>query len=142
MTILLIRHAIAKDRHRWEGDDDARPLTKHGRAQADALVSQLGGFPIDRVLSSTAVRCVDTVIPLAYARGCEVEREPALAEGSGLDAARLVARLLEQGVAVALCTHGDVVPEVMDALDAECDRCAKGSTWVLERGVATYIPAP
>lgn len=143
MTLLLVRHAVAKARHRWDDDDDLRPLNKRGRDQAALLVEHLGSFTFSRVLSSPATRCVDTVSPLAAARGLKVEAEDALAEGTGRGAVALVERLLDEGANVALCSHGDVIPEVLDALRIDWDRCAKGSTWVLQsRAKATYLPPP
>jgi broad specificity phosphatase PhoE len=57
----LIRHAKAGDRGAWQGPDELRPLTKGGARQADGLAERLGGEPIARVISSPAVRCLDTV---------------------------------------------------------------------------------
>jgi 8-oxo-(d)GTP phosphatase len=143
VTVLLIRHAVAKDRHRWEGDDDLRPLTARGRKQAELLVEQLAAFAVSSLLSSPSVRCVDTVAPLAAARRLSVEVDDVLGEGTGRGAVAFVERLLDAGADAALCSHGDVIPEVLDALRIDWDRCAKGSTWVLEsRSKATYLPPP
>src|SRR4051794_21137491 len=103
MSILLVRHAIAVDRHRW-GDkpDEERPLRKSGRRQADALVGQLSSHDITRVLSSPFERCVETVAPLAQARGVPVERSDALAEGATREAVELVRSLV--GTTAVLCT--------------------------------------
>jgi len=138
MSLLLVRHAIAVDRHKWgDGPDEERPLRKQGRRQADALVDQLEGYEISRVLSSPFERCVETVAPLAQARGVQVERSDALAEGGAYEAVELVRSLM--GTPAALCTHGDIVPRVLehfvvhDGIELGPDpRWAKGSTWVLE----------
>ena len=145
-AVLLVRHADAGDRGRWRGDDRVRPLSATGRRQAQALVGQLAGYGVVRVVSSAYVRCVQTVEPLALARQLPLETSPALAEGATRDD---VDSLLEQvtGTAVVLCTHGDVAGEVLDALGRPDGPCAKGSTWVLEpagrRLVATkYLEPP
>jgi 8-oxo-dGTP diphosphatase len=137
VPVLLVRHAVALDRHDWKTDDAERPLRKRGRRQAEALVSLLGDHRIDRVLSSPFVRCVETVVPLAAARGCPLEETTDLAEGASHEAVALV-RSLAGGHAV-LCSHGDVIPRVHehlvvhDGVDLGHDpRCAKGSVWVLE----------
>jgi 8-oxo-dGTP diphosphatase len=137
VPLLLVRHAVALDRHDWKSDDEARPLRKRGRRQAEALVSLLADYEVDRVLSSPFVRCVETLVPLAAARGCALEETAALAEGASHDAVALV-RSLAGGHAV-LCSHGDVIPRVLehlavhDGVDLGHDpRCAKGSVWVLE----------
>ena len=112
----------------------------------------LEGYSPQRILSSPAIRCVETVTPLAGALHLKVEEEEVLAEGAGLAALALV-----RGVAnekIALCTHGDVIPEILVALADEDHldlgprpRQAKGSVWVLEaegsRFVkAVYLPPP
>lgn len=130
-AVLLVRHGDAGDRGRWRGDDRLRPLSAEGRRQAQALVGQLAGYGVARVLSSAYVRCVQTVEPLAVARRLPLETSPALAEGATRDD---VGALLAQvtGTAVVLCTHGDVAGEVLDAMGLPDGPCAKGSTWVLE----------
>ncbi len=150
MTVLLIRHAAAGSRKEWKGDDRLRPVSDKGRRQAKALIEQLEPWAPSRVLSSPYRRCVETVKPLADELGLKVEEVDELAEGAALDAVNLVRSL--QGSHVALCTHGDVIPEILVALADEdhlelgpAPRQAKGSTWVLEskngRFVsATYIP--
>ncbi|MEY2476681.1 MAG: 8-oxo-(d)GTP phosphatase [Actinomycetota bacterium] len=137
MPLLFVRHAVAADRHDWMADDEHRPLRKRGRRQAEALVPILAGFDVERVLSSPFVRCVETVIPLAAARGCPVEETTDLAERSTHDAVALVRSLA--GRNAVLCSHGDVIPRVLehlvvhDGLDLGHDpRWAKASTWVLE----------
>ncbi len=142
VTILFVRHAVAKARHRWDDDDELRPLTSRGRAQAEALVDLLANYGITRVLSSPSVRCIETVEPLAAARALSVEVEDALAEGHGKRAAEYVRAMLDAGADVALCSHGDVIPDVVEALGFDCRWCAKGSVWVLDGRGATYVPPP
>jgi 8-oxo-dGTP diphosphatase len=146
--VLLIRHAKAGVRERWQGDDRLRPLTRSGRRQSEALVEQLAEHPIGRILSSPYVRCVQTVEPLAAARGLPVEETEALAEGAGTGPLQ---RLLGEVGDAALCTHGDVVQEFVERLHhrgvAVDGGLAKGSTWVLEviHGevvAARYLPPP
>jgi phosphohistidine phosphatase SixA len=146
--VLLIRHAEAGDRERWKGDDRLRPLTRPGRRQAQALVDQLRDTPIARVLSSPYVRCVQSVEPLADARGLTVERTEDLAEGAGHGPLR---RLLGEVGDAALCTHGDVVHDLLEWLDHHGvvldGGMAKGSTWALdvihgEVVEARYLPPP
>jgi 8-oxo-(d)GTP phosphatase len=131
--ILLIRHAKAGSRERWQGDDRLRPLTRSGRRQAEALVEQLRDEPIERILSSPYLRCIQTVELLAAARGLRVEPTDDLAEGAGIGP---LLRLLAQLGNAALCTHGDVVQEFVEWLHhrgVAVDRgLAKGSTWALD----------
>jgi 8-oxo-dGTP diphosphatase len=146
VPLLLVRHAVALARRKWDSPDEGRPLTKRGERQADALASRLAEYPVTEVLSSPSVRCVDTVGPLAKARGLSVEISDALAEGSTIDGLELVRRLT--GQTAALCSHGDVIPYVLEALVAqdgidlgEQPASAKGSTWVLEDDGTRFVKA-
>ena len=91
-----------------------------------------------------------TLRPLAERLSLRVEPLVELGEGNAAAALSLVRALAEEKVAV--CTHGDVVAEVLVAL-ADEDRLelgdrprqAKGSTWVLESSggrfaTARYLP--
>jgi phosphohistidine phosphatase SixA len=105
------------------------------------------------------VRCRETVEPLAETRGVPVEDADELAEGTPLsEALRLIDKVKDEPT--VLCTHGDVIGEILHhlssqhvRLDAGDDaapselRFPKASTWVLEiddgeivRG--RYLPAP
>jgi hypothetical protein len=96
------------------------------------------------------VRCVQTVAPLAAAAGLHVDEQDRLAEGAGPDWA--MAQLATAG-GVVLCTHGDVMAEVVTAL-AEARvpiqggmQWAKAGTWAFDvaggRIVAgRYLPPP
>ena len=151
MKVFVVRHAKAGDRTSWTQADEHRPLTKSGRRQAEALVDLLAAERITRVVSSPYVRCVQTVAPLAAARGLEVELDAALAEGAPLDA---VLDLIDRAGSGALhCTHGDVGTDLIDDLadrrvtGADASLMKKGSTWVLEGADraftrATYLPPP
>ena len=137
MTLYLVRHGDAGPRHEWRQPDDLRPLSKKGRRQAKALVGLLADRPVARVLSSPSMRCCQTVEPLARELGVEIEQTPALMEGASTSKALdLVDSLLQQNA--VLCSHGDVIPDVLRALTrrgmkVDGDRAwAKGSVWELE----------
>lgn len=152
MTVYVVRHAKAGDREEWKGDDRLRPLTKPGWRQADALVEILEDRPIDRILSSPYVRCRQSVEPLAKARRLPVEPSAELEEGAGgASIIRLIKRYAGQNV--VLCTHGDLVEDLLGRLVDQgiiSRRQAsneKGGTWVLEAkngtvSHATYLAAP
>lgn len=144
--ILLIRHAVALPRETWVGDDELRPLNERGLRQAKLLPELLAPYEVGRVLSSPAVRCTATVAPLAAHRELSVVRAPELAEGNGSVAAEYVLGL-DDGV--ALCTHGDVAEDVLDAVALagwpipRTRPCAKGSTWLLDpTDRAVYLTPP
>jgi phosphohistidine phosphatase SixA len=135
VSLLLNRHALAGHSREWQGDDRVRPLDERGRRQAEALVDALAEFELDRIVSSPYVRCVQTVEPLAEARGFELE----LDEQLGADRLEEVPEVLERlkGQNAVVCTHGDL-PWLGDR------KFKKGSTWVLDEELepVRYIPPP
>jgi 8-oxo-(d)GTP phosphatase len=87
--------------------------------------------------AAPAVRCLQTVEPLARRRGVPIETTDAL--GVDADPDGLVALLLDPAATEAvLCSHGELIGKVVERLvgqlpDAELELIwPKGSTWVLE----------
>lgn len=140
MTLHLVRHAHAGDRSRWaDADDLDRPLSDTGVAQAAAIDTWFADRPVRAVWSSRAVRCAQTVGPLAYRLGLEVERRDELTEGAR--SAVLLELLRAEALAdddLVMCSHGDLIPEVLNTLLREGmvitggRGCEKGSIWSLE----------
>jgi len=125
--VLLVRHARAGDRGEWAGDDAHRPLDAKGRKQAKRLAKRLEDLGATRLVSSPALRCVQTFEPAAKRLGLRLEQRDELAEGGGPD--RLLSLLEDLGNSVpALATRGDVIAEVV-GWEAPCK---KGSIWILE----------
>jgi broad specificity phosphatase PhoE len=114
MSLYVVRHVKAGDRTRWTGLDDERPVSKRGHAQAVALADRLVSGDVTALISSPAVRCVQTLQPLADRLGTKVETDERLAEGSPLESALDVVR--EAPDSAVLCSHGDVITELIDAL--------------------------
>ena len=135
MSLLLVRHAWAGDSEKWEGEDRVRPVDKRGRKQAEALVDALAGFAVDRIVSSPYVRCIQTVEPLAEARGLDIELDEQLGADRLDDVPQVLERL--QGEKAVVCTHGE-----LPWLDGR--KFKKGSTWVLsgELEPRRYIKPP
>lgn len=145
-TLFLIRHAHAGSRRAWRGDDVERPLSEKGARQAAGIAELLGGLAVGRVLSSPAVRCRQTVEPLADRLDLRVEDRPELREGADpTKAIRLLEELTEKRA--ALCTHGDVMPEVVQLLarrgmDIEGPTGNdKGSWWEITRKGDRFLTA-
>lgn len=151
MSLLVVRHGDAGDRAAWTGDDRRRPLSATGRRQAEALVGQYADHPIDRVLSSPALRCTATVEPVAAARGLVVEEDEALAEGAPFDVVDRFLRRMADTDAV-LCSHGDVIGAIVITLRRRGVHLAsdpswrKATTWVLgtwpDPARTTLLPDP
>ena len=137
MAVYLVRHAKAASRRDWIGDDRDRPITEPGTAQAAALAERLGRVRPARLVSSPFVRCIQTLEPLAARIGLAVETEDALGEGAEL--AQVVKILMSVPDRAVLCSHGDVIPDVIGTLERRGmviegePNWRKGSVWVLER---------
>ena len=122
------------------------------------MATLLRDEPIGRTVSSPYVRCRETLAPLAAELGLLVQEADGLIEGTPLsEALRVLDKVSDKPT--ALCTHGDVIGDLLHhfagqhvRLDAGDDaapselRFPKGSTWVLDvedgevvRG--TYLPA-
>jgi 8-oxo-dGTP diphosphatase len=114
MALYLIRCAKAVRRERWEGDDELRPLTAAGRAQAAALANWLGQISISHILSSPFTRCVETVTPLAERTNLEVETVASLAPRA--DVARALDWIRVLPADSALCSHGALIARIMEIL--------------------------
>jgi phosphohistidine phosphatase SixA len=126
MSLLLVRHASAGKQAEWDGADTARPLDERGEEQAAHLPDVLARFPIERILSSPAKRCIDTVGPLAAARGLTIEQcEELSVERQDRDGHTLVRSLAGQNVIV--CGHGG-----LETVIAGAPRWHKGTTFVVD----------
>jgi 8-oxo-dGTP diphosphatase len=139
ITIELVAHMDAGDRRRWTEDQDLRPLSELGRREAARMAEALADGPIDGLYSSPALRCRQTIEPLAARLGLPIVavselREtdgfvpppgwdglpPDLAPASGgayaagraSSALRRIMTALPEGRVIA-CSHGDVVPALV-----------------------------
>jgi len=151
-VLYLVRHAKAGSRFDWNGDDRLRPLTKPGRRQADTLAARLAALATGELISSPYLRCVETLQPLAERLQRGVRTDDRLAEGQRFSGA--LELLDEVADGAVLCSHGDVIPDTIDALQRRgCEVVGepdwrKGSVWVLERAEhgavvsASCWPAP
>lgn len=157
MTLYLVRHAHAGSRSAWDADDIDRPLSPRGCKQALHLSTVLAGATPVVVSSSPAVRCVQTVEPVAAAHGLTVTIEPLLFEG--LDAGRAISALIKTATDsngdVVACSHGDLIPRAMGLLVSDGVKLEgpegpamskKGSMWAIEiadgRAVAASYHPP
>ena len=134
--LVLVRHAQAVPRGSWTGNDPDRPLTDAGRERAAALAPVLTAYGITRVVTSPSQRCLRTVEPYAASAGVRLRTKAGLSE-EGFAAApgrahRHLARLLERGEPALLCSHGPVVPDLLDDLEPLLDLDKPASVEVVE----------
>lgn len=117
VAVVIARHARAKRRKAWLGQDDARPLSKSGVTRAAQLVQLFSAFGAIRIDSSPAERCVATVKPYAAASGLKIKKYPDLTEGAHASdptgTASLVASVLGKRKARVVCVHRPTLPTVV-----------------------------
>jgi len=135
--LYLVRHAKAGSRHNFPGNDRLRPLSATGHRQAEALAIPLAAAGVKTLVSSPYLRCIETLQPTAKAVDAAVETDSRLGEGRSYDGVLELFEALPDGSAV--CSHGDVIPETIAALERRgCEFTSapewrKASVWVLER---------
>ena len=116
MKVRLVRHGRAEKGSRWDGPDALRPLTDDGLRHAKRIGASIARRPPDRLLSSPALRCRQTLEPLAQRLGLSVETRDWLSKG---EEPRKIADLLrrERGRNLVCCTHTELLAEIESELD-------------------------
>jgi 8-oxo-dGTP diphosphatase len=126
VPLILLRHSKAVAKSGWKRADAARPLDDSGRSDAKALVDLLACFaPSPRLISSTAVRCADTLRPLSEATGEQVRVEQSLylhgqssrpgAADPGTELTALVREVIASGEPTVICAHRENLPDLQEA---------------------------
>ncbi|MGZ6744874.1 MAG: NUDIX hydrolase [Nocardioides sp.] len=117
-ALVVLRHGTARTRKAWRQDDRLRPLVAAGRRQAEHLVPLLAAYDVTRLVSSSSMRCVETVTPYADLTGWKLELEDGLSEEGATpeSVVRVVDDLVTGDEGAVLCGHRPVLPAVFDAL--------------------------
>jgi 8-oxo-dGTP pyrophosphatase MutT (NUDIX family)/phosphohistidine phosphatase SixA len=131
VPLILLRHAKAVHKASWKHADARRPLDDSGRDDAKALAELLDCFapragfaPTVRLITSPAVRCVETLRPFAQLSGAPLREEPSLyvhhqsatdAADSRLSIAALVSEAIAAAEPVILCAHRENIPDLQAA---------------------------
>ncbi|BAH48487.1 SixA phosphatase family protein [Rhodococcus opacus] len=133
---VLLRHAHAIGQQDWTASDALRPLSDLGRDQATGLIGTLAGVDLHVLYCSPTTRCLDTLAPLAAARGLHVQEHPLLAPDAATD--ELCAALDAIDLAGTLwCTHGEILTALAAITRADgtpafpIGHTAKGGAWLL-----------
>ena len=140
---ILLRHAKAVTRDEWQGEDDDRPLDSYGQNQAKRLLAMYQVFNLEQIHSSDAVRCYDTVIPIAKGLNIRLEVTGKLSEDTykkdkekAFDYAKDLIKLNES---VLLCSHNPILPKMLNKLtkksevDTDEGKLLPADGWVIHR---------
>ena len=116
-AVIAVRHGKAVPPGTWDGPDSTRPLMQRGVDQSVTIAPAIAAYSPEKIISSTAARCLATVAPLAQLVQLPVKENVAISQdayeyGEG-DAAAVVARRLKKRVTSVLCSHGPVLPHII-----------------------------
>jgi len=145
LKIFLVRHGKPVKRAVWADKDGLRPLTSRGEDQARGVQATLAGVPIRRICSSRAIRCHETVEPLAADRSLLVELDDRLNEEH--DSASAQDLLEEEAESpLLICAGRSQILGLLRAVGIGSDvsgsvQCQKGSIWALELEAGEVIDA-
>lgn len=131
--LLIVRHARAVPRKKWNKTDAKRPLDKVGMRRAKRMVGLIRAYLPTYVCSSPSRRCADTFKPYSTAYEHKIRHAKALSEEayerSPGHARQVLADILERGEATALCTHGPLLPDIVSQL---AGRAEEGGDQILQ----------
>jgi 8-oxo-dGTP diphosphatase len=119
-AIIALRHGKATPPQNWDGPDSTRPLLQRGIDQALSIAPGIAAYRPVTLLSSTAERCLQTIAPSGRVTGIEVKEKIEISQdayrSNGAAVSKLVAKRLRAGVTTVLCSHGPVLPQIIDAV--------------------------
>jgi 8-oxo-dGTP diphosphatase len=118
--LIIARHGKATAHEDWEGDDALRPLTAVGMQQSRNIAGGLAAFGPAAILSSPAIRCLQTVAPLSYKLGMEIRESGKISQDKwtkeGDRVADFIAARLRKGKPAVMCSHGPVIPQMVSEI--------------------------
>ncbi|MFC0680864.1 NUDIX domain-containing protein [Lysobacter korlensis] len=121
--LVLLRHGNAVAHEDWDGADAARPLLPRGEQQSVRVAPALQAFGPKKLITSDAVRCVQSLQPLAGLMGTKLKQTAAISqdayESGEADARGVVRKRLQKRVPAVLCSHGPVLPEIVRSIARE-----------------------
>jgi 8-oxo-(d)GTP phosphatase len=132
-ALVVLRHGDARAKKTWRKDDRLRPLLSTGSRQVHRLVPLLAAYGPTRLVTSSSVRCVQSVAPYAAFSGWPLQQTDALSEEDATAEAvvEIVDELMHGKESAVLCTHRPVLPTVLDAIGVKTDKLAPGQLVVV-----------
>lgn len=119
-AIITLRHGKATPPVDWPGPDATRPLLPRGEVQSLSVAPGIAAFRPAKLISSTAVRCTTTIAPAARITGLPVAQTDVISQDAyhpqGDAVPKLVGKRLAKRVTTVLCSHGPVLPQIIEAV--------------------------
>jgi phosphohistidine phosphatase SixA/8-oxo-dGTP pyrophosphatase MutT (NUDIX family) len=155
--LILLRHAKAVAREEWDSDDGDRPLAHTGQIQAKRFLPGFLPFAISEIYTSDAVRCYESIEPIARSLTINPIFSPTLSEYEFHKDKKawsaLIKEILENDSTALVCSHNPVIPEIVKKLIGKKNfkelnhELLPGEAWVLHHRdgeiiAIDWIPAP
>lgn len=141
--IVALRHGAATPHSKWPHADRLRPLADKGVKQAKALAGELRAFGVRKIVSSTATRCLQTVAPLAQSLGRPVAETDAISQDAWEDGLDDIVSVVEERIAAGkgavLCSHGPVLPGIIEQLSLSTGAPRSARSAPLSTGAFTVV---
>jgi 8-oxo-dGTP diphosphatase len=116
-ALIVLRHAKALEPSTFVGKDQSRPLADRGRRQAQNIVPAVTAWEPKKLISSSSLRCRQTIEPLARTMSKKVSYRDDISQHAfvddGDDVAELVAKRIAKKRTTVICSHGPVIPEII-----------------------------
>lgn len=132
-TLVVLRHGRAQAKKSWKHPDAERPLTSAGLYQAQQVAPVLAAYGVQRAVSSSSVRCVQTIEEYAAQVGLKIETTDDLSQSDATrdSVVEQVEAVLTTKEPTVLCTHRPVLPWVFEALGLEPTALEPGAMFVV-----------
>jgi 8-oxo-dGTP pyrophosphatase MutT (NUDIX family)/phosphohistidine phosphatase SixA len=121
-AVIVVRHGKTVSPDAWDGPDATRPLLIRGAAQATAIAPAIAAYRPERILTSTAARCIATITPVATLTGIAPKEVAGISqdafESSEATVPQILAKRMKSKRNVVLCSHGPVIPELVREIAA------------------------
>ena len=140
-ALIMLRHGKALAREEWLGGDEDRPLDQRGSLQAKRMISIYQAFNIEKVITSDAIRCYDTVEPLTKALDLKLKVEKDISEQSWKKdkelAIEFAKEIIKDERTILVCSHNPVLPRMLEKLTKKIDfdypdnKLQPGEAWII-----------
>jgi 8-oxo-dGTP diphosphatase len=118
--LVLLRHTKALKRDLWDGDDGDRPLEHVGQIQAAKIPAIYAPYGIEKIYSSDAIRCVQTIEAMAAEYGITPIYSSEISEfGFEKDSEKALDYALSvmlSNKSSVMCSHNPVLPKLVKKL--------------------------
>jgi 8-oxo-dGTP diphosphatase len=155
--LILLRHAKAIERNDWAGEDTDRPLSSLGERQSKRLLMNFLPFAVEEIHSSSAVRCYESITPMARGLNVDFFFTDSLSEEvfykNNERPVKYIQRLLVNDYTTLVCSHNPILPAIASSfvdkfgIEVPVTKLEPGDAWVahhVEREVVAidFLPAP